>query len=106
MYRRLASLLTAYLRWPTVGLAEQAPIAVDYLIGIWSLDGKDQCESASDGRLMKFDPDGTFKSVRAGHIDLLGFYMLAENSIELHMLVAPDSGYSNVTGFVSRFSYG
>ena len=104
MFRWLTSLLTACLLWPALGLAEAPTLPADYLLGAWSLDGKDRCKSA-DARLIQFDRDGTFKSVKAGRIDVLGFYMLVDNSIELHMLVAPDSGYANVTGFVGHFSY-
>ncbi len=104
MFRWLTLLFTACLLWPALGPAEEAKLTADYLIGIWSLDSGGRC-NPPDGRSIRFYRDGTFKSDKAGRVDTLGFYMVVDNSIELHLLVAPDSGYANITGFVSRYSY-
>jgi hypothetical protein len=67
--------------------ANAGDLSADYLRGRWVID--DQNCSSSKSEYLEFRKDGTFKSIRTGKAEIVGFWALAEGIVTLHMVTSP-----------------
>ncbi len=68
------------------------PLSVDYLLGAWSLDGKEACGSA-DYRYVQMKKNGTLEVGQGNHVTRVGFWnIMNEDIIVAHTLRAPTQG--------------
>jgi hypothetical protein len=69
--------------------ANAADLSVDYLSGRWVIDAED-CSSQSS-EIIEFNKNGTFAGSRTGKAEIIGFWVLKDDSVELHMVTSPAS---------------
>lgn len=89
-------MLTKHLMAPAVLLMSfgQAPVALaqdvspDFLVGVWSFQGKENC-GVTGAEHIAFLEQGTFELGRKGTVDMVGFWELEDNRIDLHMVGSP-----------------
>ena len=62
------------------------PSAED-LHGRWAIDAED-C-SSPDSEYMVFRSNGTFENTRTGQAEIVGFWQLDEDTVDLHMVTSP-----------------
>jgi hypothetical protein len=62
-------------------------LAADYLLGRWAIDAQD-C-SSSDAEYMVFQTNGTFEISRRGITEVVGFWDLKGDYLNLHMVTSP-----------------
>lgn len=83
-----------------------AKVSPEYLVGLWSLEGKEKC--ANEGfEYMAFFADGTFKSGKSGKVESVGFWRLykEDNDIALHMVTSLGLFGKQYADFRDSFSY-
>jgi hypothetical protein len=69
--------------------ANASDLSVDYISGRWVIDAK-SC-SSSTSEYIGFNKNGTFVGTRTGIAEVVGFWGINEDSIELHMVTSPAS---------------
>ena len=67
--------------------AYAADLNAEYLTGRWAIDAKD-C-NAADVETLEFRKNGTFESIRAGKAEVVGFWEINTDILELHMVTSP-----------------
>ena len=69
---------------PWAGAGE---LSQDYLAGRWVIDSQ-SCNSM-ESEYIEFRKDGTYVSVRGSKSEIVGFWRLEDDMLELHMLTSP-----------------
>ena len=69
--------------------AHATDLSVDYLSGRWVIDAED-CSSPTS-EFVEFNKNGTFVGNRNGTTEIVGFWVLKEDNVELHMVSSPAS---------------
>jgi hypothetical protein len=86
--------------------ANAADLSVDYLSGRWVINAED-CSSPTS-EIIEFNKNGTFEGARNGKAEIVGFWGLNEDNIELHMVTSPASFIDlnkDLANFVGIYSY-
>jgi hypothetical protein len=86
--------------------ANATDLSVDYLSGRWVIDAQD-CSSPTS-EIIEFNKNGTFTGTRNGKTEIVGFWVLNEDNIELHMVTSPASFIDlnkDLANFVGIYSY-
>jgi hypothetical protein len=81
-------------------------LSADYLYGRWVID-QQNC-SSPDSEYIEFRKNGTFESTRAGKVEIVGFWELTEDILELHMVTSPaffDDIHRALVGFKGQYNY-
>ena len=78
--------LLAGAAWATAAPAHDLP--ADYLPGSWAVGSVDAC-SGEAGEKLAFAADGTFEETLRGEATAVGFWHLAEDRLDLHMVTSP-----------------
>jgi len=81
-------------------------LSADYLHGRWVID--EQNCSSPDSEYFEFRKNSTFESTRAGKAEIVGFWELNEDILELHMVTSPaffDDIHRALVGFKGMFNY-
>jgi hypothetical protein len=81
-------------------------LSAEYLHGRWAIDTKD-C-SSPNSEYLEFRKNGTFQSDRAGQTEVVGFWELNRDRLEMHMLTSPaffDDIHKALSGHHGRFDY-
>lgn len=63
-------------------------LAGDYLPGVWAMGSAEAC-AANSGERLDFAADGTFTGSLHGSPTVAGFWQLADDELELHMVTSP-----------------
>jgi hypothetical protein len=71
--------------WIPSALAEEA--TSDHLLGRWVIDAKD-C-SSKESEYIIYKPDGTFEYSRSGATEIVGFWELKGDLLDMHMVSSP-----------------
>jgi hypothetical protein len=72
-----------------VSVANASDLSVDYISGRWVIDAE-SC-SSSTSEFIEFNKNGTFVGTITGIAEIVGFWVLKEDKIELHMVTSPAS---------------
>jgi hypothetical protein len=86
--------------------ANAADLSVDYLSGRWVINAED-CSSPTS-EIIEFNKNGTFEGARNGKTEIVGFWVLNEDNIELHMVTSPVSFVDlneDLANYVGIYSY-
>ena len=86
--------------------ANAADLSVDYFSGRWVLDAQD-CSSPT-AEYIEFNKNGTFVGTRSEIAEVIGFWGLKEDNIELHMVTSPASFHDlheELANFEGIYSY-
>ena len=67
--------------------AHAADLSAEYLIGRWVHNAPD-C-SSPDSETTEFRKNGTFESARAGKAEIVGFWRINKDILELNMVTSP-----------------
>ena len=86
--------------------ATAAKVSPEYLIGLWSLEGKEQCDSDSLD-YVEFFADGTFKTGNLAKVESVGYWRLykEDDDLDLHMLTSLGFFGTDYAEFKGSFSY-
>ena len=101
-YATILVVLSVFL----VPWANAADLSADYLDGRWVIDDQD-C-SSPDSEYMEFNKNGTFEGTRTGNAEFVGFWLLKEGIVDLHMVTSPaffDDLNKDLAGFEGIYSY-
>jgi hypothetical protein len=81
-------------------------VSPEYLVGLWSMEGKEKCESEGF-EYVAFFADGTFKTGKRGRVESVGFWRLYEedDEFDLHMVTSLGFFGEEYAEFKGRFSY-
>ncbi|MGD2074222.1 MAG: hypothetical protein PVI91_00145 [Gammaproteobacteria bacterium] len=101
MRLRSALLVLLSLYIPTT-LAEEVDLSPDYLAGTWSMAGSEGCGSAD---YVLFRENGTVELGRGKAAGIAGFWELNNDTIILHMLVAPRGGQARHAFYQDSYFY-
>jgi hypothetical protein len=86
--------------------ANGTELSVDYLSGSWVINAEDCSSSTSE--IIEFNKNGTFEGARNGKAEIVGFWGLNEDNIELHMVTSPASFVDlnkDLANYVGIYSY-
>ena len=83
-----------------------AKVSPEYFIGLWSLEGKEKCNS-KDLEYTEFFKDGTFKSGKLGKVEAVGFWRLYKDDgdINLHMITSLEFFGKDFADYEGQFTY-
>jgi hypothetical protein len=84
-YATVLMVLSVFL----VSGANGTDLSADYLSGRWAIDAED-CSSPTS-EVIEFNQNGTFVGARNGIAEIVGFWVLNEDKIALHMVTSPAS---------------
>jgi hypothetical protein len=101
-YATILVVLSVFL----VPWANAGDLSEEYLYGRWAIDAKD-C-SSPNSEYIEFRKNGTFQSTRTGETEIVGFWGLNRDILELHMLTSPaffDDIHRALSGFEDRYDY-
>jgi hypothetical protein len=101
-YTTILVVLSVFL----VPWANAADLSADYIYGRWVIDDPD-C-SSPDSEYMEFNKNGTFEGTRTGQAEIVGFWGLKEDILDLHMVTSLaffDDLNKNLAGFEGSYSY-
>lgn len=79
--------LAALLGLLMVPWAHAADLNADYLVGRWVLGAQD-CKSP-DIETIEFRKNGTYESIRSGEVQIVGFWRIDQDLVELNMVTSP-----------------
>jgi hypothetical protein len=82
-YAAILVVLSVFL----VPWAHAADLSADYLAGRWVID--DQNCSSPDSEYIEFNKNGTFEVTRTGEAEIVGFWGLTKDTLDLHMVTSP-----------------
>jgi hypothetical protein len=103
----------AFLAVPTFAVAlisaafAQDPtdeIPEGYLEGTWGVGGAEAC-GAEGTEHMTFNADGTFTTVQGGQPTAAGFWQLADDKLDLHMVSSPAFFDDQLQPFTGQYTY-
>ena len=86
--------------------AHATDLSVDYLSGRWVIDAED-CSSPTS-EFIEFNKNSTFVGNRNGTAEIVGFWVLKEDNVELHMVSSPASFHDlnkDLANFDGIYSY-
>ena len=81
-------------------------LSAEYLYGRWVIDAQD-C-SSPDSETLEFRKNGTFESARAGKTEVVGFWSMNKDILELHMVTSPaffEDIHRSLVGFKGIYNY-
>jgi hypothetical protein len=81
-------------------------LSMEYLYGRWVID--DQSCASPDSEYMEFRKNGTFENTRTGKTEIVGFWELDEEILNLHMVTSPaffDDLNPDLQSFESEYNY-
>jgi len=81
-------------------------LSMEYLYGRWVVD-EESCASP-DSEYMDFRKNGTFENTRTGKTEIVGFWGLNEDILDLHMVTSPaffDDLHQDLQGFENMYDY-
>ena len=78
----LAALCVFFVPWVHAG-----DVTPDYLYGRWVIDDKN-C-SSPNSEYIEFRKNGTFECTRMGKAEIVGFWEIKDDTLELHMVSSP-----------------
>ena len=83
-----------------------AKVSPGYLVGLWSLEGKEKCGSESS-EYTEFFADGTFKTGNLGRVESVGFWRLykEDDDLDLHMVTSLGFFGEDFSDFKGSFTY-
>lgn len=87
-------------------LATAGDVSPEYLYGRWAIDTQD-CSSPSS-EYIEFLKNGTFQSTRTGETEIVGFWGLRRDMLELEMLTSAaffDDIHKSLSGFKDLYGY-
>ena len=87
------------------GVSAEATLAKDYLLGTWSLEGKDRCQTAG-AEHVEFSADDTMTLRRGGPADAVGFFEISGDRLDLHLVASPHRINSALPDYEGRYDYG
>jgi len=85
-------------------LADEIKLTPQYLVGTWSLGGKDVC-GRQDVEYVALRQNGTFEAGIFGTVDMVGFWQVVNDSVELHGLHKPNPSQTSLAFIGDRYSY-
>ena len=83
-------------------LAQEVKLSPAYLVGTWSMSGGDSCGS---GNYVLFRDNGTLEMGTGKAAGVTGFWELNNDSVILHMLVAPRGGNTQHPFYQDSYFY-
>lgn len=88
--KRFIAALICGLAVSAVGAETIKPdmVAPDYLVGRWSLEGKNSC-GAQNAENVEFMANEVFHLDRGQRVDAVGFWRVMGNRVELHLVTSP-----------------
>jgi hypothetical protein len=89
-----------------VPLVTAGDLATEYLYGRWAID-VENC-SSPDSEYMVFRKNGTFENTRTGKAEIVGFWELNKDTVELHMVTSPaffDDLHKELKKFEGTYNY-
>jgi hypothetical protein len=87
------------------GVSAEATLGKDYLIGNWSLEGKDRCRKPG-AEHVEFRNDDTMALGRGAEADAVGFFEISGDRLDLHMVASPHRINPALPGYEGRYGYG
>jgi hypothetical protein len=81
-------------------------LSTEYLYGRWAIDAQN-CNSP-DSEYMEFRKNGTFENTRTGKTEIVGFWGLNDEKLNLHMVTSPaffDDLHPDLQEFEGIYSY-
>ena len=81
-------------------------LSMEYLYGRWVVDAQ-SCASP-DSEYMEFRKNGTFENTRTGKTEIVGFWGLNEDILNLHMVTSPaffTDLHPDLQGFENMYEY-
>jgi hypothetical protein len=70
-----------------VSAADAADLSSDYFHGRWVIDDQD-CNSKT-AEYIEFNENGTFEETRNGKAEIVGFWGINEDYMDIHMVTSP-----------------
>jgi hypothetical protein len=95
----LLALLSLHIR---VALAQDAKLSPAYLVGRWSFGGSGGCGSAD---YALFRENGTLETGTGKKVGTAGFWELSNDTIIVHMLIAPRGVLTEHPFYQDRYYY-
>ena len=87
------------------GASAEATLGKDYLVGNWSLEGSDRCNTAGVEHIA-FRADDTLTLGRGGPADAVGFFEISGDRLDLHLVASPHRINPALPGYEGRYGYG
>ena len=85
-------------------IAAETALGPDYLVGRWSLEGADRCNTVGAEHI-ELGADDTFKVDRGRQVDVIGFWELSGNRIDLHLVASPHRITAVLSDYPGRYGY-
>lgn len=89
----------------STGASAEVALGKDYLVGTWSLEGSDRCQTAGAENIA-FRADDTLILGRGGPADAVGFFQIADNRLDLHVVASPHRIRGNLPQHEGIYGYG
>jgi hypothetical protein len=104
IFKHVAFLMALGIFLTPWAIAEQ--LSPEYFYGRWAIDAQD-C-SSPDTEYYEFQKKGTFEVTRTGQTEIIGFWEVKNDTMELHMLTSPafyTDLHSAMAEFQGQFHY-
>ncbi len=84
--------------------ANALEISPKYLVGVWTLENKQNC-GVKEFEHLTFKSDGTIHTNRFGNVETTGFWQMTGSFIMLHLVSSPAHFSEDLKDFEGHYDY-